>query len=139
MNRLVYRICEHIIRERIKKINIDDIIRNNLDEMSIYYPVNDIYSFTFNTYIFKKLVLYNYCFHYKINGLSDNEEKVIDNYIHNKSNELNTINLGIDIIQFLDWCRKYNQQNKKNIFIVLSYNNKIKYSNNTQMFRFPYK
>jgi hypothetical protein len=139
MNRLVYKICEYIIRERIKQINIDNIVRNNINEIVTYLPEKDIYSFLFNTYIFKKLVLYNYCFHYKIIGLSNNEEILIANYIHNKINELNILNLGVDVMQFLDWCRKYNQQNKKNIYIVSSHNNKIKYLNNTQMFSFPYK
>ena len=111
MNRLVFRISEYIIRDGIKDINMNNIIENHKEQMLTYLPINYINSFEFNTRIFKKLVLYKYCFHYKIEELSDKEVEIINYYIHNTHTKF-TILAEENMLKFLDWCKQYNSNNK---------------------------
>jgi hypothetical protein len=111
MNRLVFRISEYIIRDGIKDINMNYIIENHKEQMLTYLPINYINSFEFNTRIFKKLVLYKYCFHYKIEGLSDKEVELINYYIHNTNTKF-TILAEENMLKFLAWCKQYNSNNK---------------------------
>jgi len=69
--------------------------------------------------VFQKLVLYNYCFHYQITNFNEEEVIALNNYIHDiHSQSKITIEIDMDMLNFLDWCRKYNRKNKNKINII---------------------
>lgn len=132
MNSLIFKITRYIINNQIKDISLDNILSKNIEHIykcinnynyySIKYRDINIYSFEFKFQIFKKLVLYDYCFNYIIDDFSNlsskikKEIKLINEYILNKNNKLNLENIDIYFLQFLNWCKKYNLLNKKKIY-----------------------
>jgi cystathionine beta-lyase family protein involved in aluminum resistance len=133
MNELIYRICENIINKKIKNISLHDVIFKNeksindyINHYNKYTVLNknkiDIYSFEFKIQLFKKLVLYNYCFNYNIENNTNEEDIVLINqYISSiNDNILNLKVLDYRFKSFLDWCKKYNRINKKKIQFNIS-------------------
>jgi hypothetical protein len=132
MNSLIFKITKYIINNNIKNISLIDIISKNIDHINEcinnynYYFDNyrdiNIYSFQFKFQLFKKLVLYDYCFNYIIDDFSDlslkikKEIKLLNDYILNVNNNLNIENIDEYFLQFLNWCKKYNRLNKKKIY-----------------------
>ena len=127
MNELIYRISENIINKNIKNISINDVIYDNEKLINEYinhynkYSISknriDIYSYEFKIQLFKKLVLYDYCFNYDIENNTKEEDIVLINqYILNINNDILQIKvLDYKFKSFLDWCKKYNRINKKKI------------------------
>jgi hypothetical protein len=133
MNTIIYKISEYIIDEKIRNINLDNIVELLMDNITKYISEDEVYSFEFNTRIFKKLVLYDYCYHYFIDGLSDNEIEMINNYLHYDKFEL-SLHVEENMLRFLDWCKKYNQKIKRILAKEISYtiNKKDKYHYNAK-------
>jgi hypothetical protein len=133
MNTIIYKISEYIIEEKIRKINLDNIVELFIDDITKYISEDEVYSFEFNTRIFKKLVLYDYCYHYFIDGLSNKEINIINNYLHNDKYELE-LHIEDNMLRFLDWCKKYNQKIKSILAKEISYtiNKKDKYHYNAK-------
>lgn len=135
MNQLIYRICEDIINKDIKNISLYDVIYENetlinnyLNYYNKYNILNknkiDIHSVEFKIGLFKKLVLYDYCFNYDIENNTKEEDLVLINQyvLSNNKNIIKLINLDYKFKSFLDWCKKYNRVNKKKIQFKLSKN-----------------
>jgi hypothetical protein len=126
MNELIYRISENIINQNIKNISINNVIYDNekliddyINHYNKYNRLNknriDIYSFEFKIQLFKKLVLYDYCFNYNIENNTKEEDIVLINqYISSINNNILKV-LDYRFKSFLDWCKKYNRINKKKI------------------------
>ena len=128
MNELIYRISENIINQNIKNISINNVIYDNekliddyINHYNKYNRLNknriDIYSFEFKIQLFKKLVLYDYCFNYNIeNNIKEEDIVLINQYILNINNDILQLKiLDYKFKSFLDWCKKYNRINKKKI------------------------
>jgi hypothetical protein len=113
MNIIIHRLCEYIINNKIKQIIIDKIIYLYSKKLLNTTSENQLYSFEFSTRIFKKLVLYNYCFNYYVDDITEEEEIKINKYIHT-NNEL-TFPVESNMLKFLNWCKRYNQLNKNKI------------------------
>ena len=133
MNTVIYKTTAFIIEKNLRKINLDDVIELHMDKMTKYIPEDELYSFEFNTRIFKKLVLYDYCYHYFIDGLGDKEIETINNYLHNDKFELD-LHVEENMLRFLNWCKKYNQKIKSILAKEISYtiNKKDKYHYNAK-------
>ena len=125
MNKVTYLTSEYIIDKRIKDINLTEIIYSNYEKIKKYISDDLIYSFAFNINIFKKLVLYNYCYDYLIEDLTDDELDRVNNYINNKYSILHSIEPNMKT--FLDWCKQYNKNNSKKINIVSKRSSKISF------------
>jgi len=105
ISHIIYKICNYIIKNKINDIVISDIISGSEYE-------NELQSFDIKLRIFKKLVLYDYCYHYKLYNVKDSEILMINNYILNINNDLVIKqNLDINFLAFIDWCRLYNYRN----------------------------
>jgi hypothetical protein len=132
MNALIFRITRYIMNKNITEINLEKILYDNsvfINEYRYLMANVDVESFQFKIHVFKKLVLYDYCFNYKIDNFSDDpielkkELKLINDYIlHNHKKILHVHVLDDKFREFLDWCRKYNSVNKKKIYFVDSGN-----------------
>lgn len=135
MNELIYRINENIINKNIKNVSLNDIIYENellingyINHYNKYNVLNknkiNIYSFEFKIQLFKKLVLYDYCFNYDIENNTTKEDIVLINqYISGINNNILKLKvLDHKFKLFLDWCKKYNRINKKKIEFNISKN-----------------
>lgn len=132
MNALIFRITKYIMNKNITEINLEKILSDNsvfINEYKYLISNVDVESFQFKIHVFKKLVLYDYCFNYKIDNFSNDpielkkELKLINNYIlYNYKKILHVHVLDDKFREFLDWCRKYNSVNKKKIYFVDSGN-----------------
>jgi hypothetical protein len=133
MNTIIYKICEYIIDKKMRKINLDNIVEFLMDDITKYISEDEIYTFEFNTRIFKKLVLYDYCYHYFIDGLSDKEIETINNYLHHDKFVLD-LHIEENMLRFLDWCKKYNQKIRSILAKEISHtiNKKDKYHYNAK-------
>lgn len=133
MNELIYRISENIINKNIKNISFNDILYQNeilineyINHYNKYSVLNkskiDIYSFEFKIQLFKKLVLYDYCFNYDIeNNTKGDDIVLINQYILNNNDDILKLKvLDYKFKLFLDWCKKYNRINKKKIKFNIS-------------------
>jgi hypothetical protein len=133
MNELIYRISENIINQNIKNISLNNIIYENevlineyINHYNKYSVLNknkiDIYSFEFKTQLFKKLVLYDYCFNYDIENNTNEEDIILINQyiLYNNDDIVKLKILDYRFKLFLDWCKKYNRNNKKKIQFNLS-------------------
>ena len=129
MNNVIYKTCEYIIDKKIKKVNMDNVLKIHINKMTKYISEDDIYSFEFNTRIFKKLVLYDYCYHYYIDGLKEDEVDMINSYIHHDTYELN-FHAEPNMLRFLNWCKIYNRRTKK----IVSNKNGKNYYNDKQIY-----
>ena len=54
MNTVIYKTTAYIIEKKIRKINLDNIIELHMDKMMKYISEDELYSFEFNTRIFRK-------------------------------------------------------------------------------------
>lgn len=121
MNALIFRITRYIMNKNITDISIEKILSDNTDFINEYNYVMsyvDVHSIQFKIQIFKKLVLYDYCFKYKIDAFSK-ELRLINNYILYNNKKITSVHLlDSNFKDFLDWCRKYNSVNKKKIYFT---------------------
>jgi hypothetical protein len=133
MNELIYRISENIINKNIKNISLNIILYENeilineyINHYNKYSVLNknkiDIYSIEFKIQLFKKLVLYDYCFNYDIESNTNEEDIVLINqYILNNNDDILKLKvLDHKFKSFLDWCKRYNRINKKKIQFNIS-------------------
>jgi hypothetical protein len=111
MNIIIHRLCEYIINNKIRDIDVKKIVHLNTIKLLNYLSEQQLHRFEFNIRMFKKLVLYNYCFHYYIDGLTDEELIKINKYIH--TNEELQFSVESNMLNFLSWCKKYNRLNTK--------------------------
>jgi len=119
LSRCVFNLCYYIINSYISDININKIIYKNMANIEIYISPELATSDEFKYKVFQKLVLYNYCFHYQITNFNEEEVIALNNYIHDiHSQSKITIEIDMDMLNFLDWCRKYNRKNKNKINII---------------------
>jgi hypothetical protein len=109
------------MNKNITDISIEKILSDNADFINEYNYVMsyvDVHSIQFKIQIFKKLVLYDYCFKYKIDAFSK-ELRLINNYILYNNKKITSVHLlDSNFKDFLDWCRKYNSVNKKKIYFT---------------------
>jgi hypothetical protein len=116
----IYKICECIIKSNIKNVNYKNIIELNLDDR---FNKEYLLTFDIKTRIFKKLVVYGYCFQYKINNITNKELVAINNYILNKKNDLIYINnFDLNMLEFIKWCKIMNSTKKEKIQFISEYN-----------------
>lgn len=133
MNELIYRISENIINQNIKDISLNNIIYENeilinkyITHYNKYAVLNknkiNIYSVEFKIQLFKKLVLYNYCCNYDIENNTNKEDIILINQyiLYNNDDIVKLKVLDYRFKSFLDWCKKYNRNNKKKIQFNLS-------------------
>ena len=127
MNTLIFKLTQYIIDNNIKNISIEKILDKNTKYIDYYIEQNkleslDVYLFDFKIKIFKKLVLYDYCFTYKIENFTNNQDlKLINDYILNKNSNLLFVHtLEGNFQEFIDWCAKYNRNNGKKIYFSYS-------------------
>jgi hypothetical protein len=121
MNALVFRITKHIMNKNITDVSLEKILYDNGDFVNEYNYIMsyvDVHSIQFKIQIFKKLVLYDYCFKYKIDTFSK-ELKLINDYILYNNKKITSVHLlDSKFKDFLDWCKKYNSVNKKKIYFT---------------------
>ena len=115
----IYKICECIIKSNIKNVNYKNIIELNLDDR---FNKEYLLTFDIKTRIFKKLVVYGYCFQYKINKINNKELLSINNYILNKKNDFIYNDLDLKMLEFIRWCKIMNLTKKEKIQFISEYN-----------------
>ena len=119
MNKLVSVISDYIINSNIFNIDLRSIIESKENIFLTYGTIEDLYSYKTSIRVFQKLVLYDYCFDYLVNQVTLDELDNINNFILKNTKELD-MNIDDDTLQFFNWCKIYNKNNKNKINIIMT-------------------
>ena len=119
MNKLVSVISDYIINSNIFNIDLRSIIESKENILLEYGTIEDLYSYKTSIRVFQKLVLYDYCFDYLISQVTLDELDNINNFIL-KDNKKLYMNIDEDTLQFFNWCKIYNKNNKNKINIIIN-------------------
>lgn len=119
MNKLVSVISDYIVNSNIFNIDLRSIIESKENIFLIYGTIEDLYSYKTSIRVFQKLVLYDYCFDYLISQVTLDELDNINNFILKNTKEL-YMNIDDDTLQFFNWCKIYNKNNKNKINIIVN-------------------